>query len=90
MVDVRVRHDDAVDVAQRDSCTLYDPRRFVIECAHGVRESISWRPNWPFYFRARDRGAKFFSRSHDDVIRVYDHAGNVIETHEHAGEFKEW
>jgi hypothetical protein len=23
------------------------------------------------------------------VIRVYDAAGNVIETHEHAGEFKE-
>jgi hypothetical protein len=29
--------------------------------------------------------AKFFSRSHDDVIRVYDVAGNVIETHEHKG-----
>ncbi len=27
--------------------------------------------------------AKFFSRSHDAVIRVYDSAGNVIETHEH-------
>ena len=27
--------------------------------------------------------AKFFSRSHDAVIRVYDEAGNVIETHEH-------
>jgi hypothetical protein len=34
--------------------------------------------------------AKFFSRSHDAVIRVYDKAGNVIETHEHAGDFKEW
>jgi hypothetical protein len=33
--------------------------------------------------------AKFRSRSHDAVIRVYDDAGNVIETHEHAGEFKE-
>jgi hypothetical protein len=31
--------------------------------------------------------AKFRSRSHDAVIRVYDQAGNVIETHEHAGEF---
>jgi hypothetical protein len=26
--------------------------------------------------------AKFFNRSHDAVIRVYDEAGNVIETHE--------
>jgi len=31
--------------------------------------------------------AKFFSRSHDAVIRLY---GNVIETHEHKGDFKEW
>jgi hypothetical protein len=34
--------------------------------------------------------AKFFSRSHDAVIRVYNAAGNVIETQEHAGDFKEW
>jgi len=29
------------------------------------------------------------SRSHDAVIRVYDAAGNLIEAHEHAGDFKE-
>jgi hypothetical protein len=29
------------------------------------------------------------SRSHDAVIRVYDDAGNMIETHEHKGDFKE-
>ena len=34
--------------------------------------------------------AKFSSRSHNTVIHVYDEAGNVIETHERAGEFKEW
>ncbi len=34
--------------------------------------------------------AKFFSRSHDAVIRVYDSAGNVIETHAHAGDFREF
>jgi hypothetical protein len=27
-----------------------------------------------------------YRRSQDAVIRVYDDAGNVIETHEHAGE----
>jgi hypothetical protein len=32
--------------------------------------------------------AKHSSRSHDAVIRVYDSAGNVIETHDHAGDFK--
>jgi hypothetical protein len=34
--------------------------------------------------------AKFRSRSHDAVIRVYDKAGNVIDTHEHKVDFKEW
>jgi len=33
--------------------------------------------------------AEFYSRSHDAVIHVYDDAGNVIETHEQAGEFRE-
>jgi hypothetical protein len=29
------------------------------------------------------------SRPHDAVIRAYDSAGNVIETHEQEGDFKE-
>jgi hypothetical protein len=33
--------------------------------------------------------AKFRIRSHRAVIRVYDDAGNLIETHEHAGGVKE-
>ena len=33
--------------------------------------------------------ATFYSRSHDAVIRVYDAAGNVVETHQHKGDFKE-
>jgi hypothetical protein len=32
--------------------------------------------------------AQHRSRSHDAVIRIYDAAGNVIETHQHSGEFK--
>jgi hypothetical protein len=32
--------------------------------------------------------AKFYSRS-SDAVSVYDDAGKVIETHEHAGDFKE-
>ena len=28
--------------------------------------------------------ARFNSGSHDAVIRVYDEAGNVVETHEHT------
>ena len=26
----------------------------------------------------------------DVVIRIYDGAGNVFETHEHKGDFKQW
>jgi len=37
----------------------------------------------------RNDYAKFRSRTRDAVIRVYHEAGNVIETDEHAGEFKE-
>jgi hypothetical protein len=33
--------------------------------------------------------AKFRSRSHHALIRLCDDTGNMIETHEHAGEFKE-
>jgi hypothetical protein len=33
--------------------------------------------------------ANFYSRSHDAVIRVYNESGNVIQTHEHKGDFKE-
>jgi hypothetical protein len=31
-----------------------------------------------------------YSMNPTAVIRVCDEAGNVIDTHEHAGEFKEW
>jgi hypothetical protein len=34
--------------------------------------------------------AEHRSRSHDAVIRVYDETGSVIDTHEHASDFKEW
>ena len=33
--------------------------------------------------------AEHRSRSHPAVIRVYDDTGNVIEAHEHKGDFKE-
>ncbi len=33
--------------------------------------------------------AKFYSRSHLATITVFDATGKVIETHEHAGDFRE-
>jgi len=49
---------------------------------------------WPFgrlwYCKVSDAigYAKFYSRSQDAVIRVYDDAGNVIETHD-SGQFSD-
>jgi hypothetical protein len=44
-----------------------------------------------WYTEVRDavEYAKFRSRSHDAVIRVYDEAGNMLEMHDHAGNIKE-
>jgi hypothetical protein len=44
---------------------------------NAVRNAIGYASH---YSRSRSRGA---------VVRVYDDVGNVIETHEHPGEFKE-
>jgi hypothetical protein len=46
-------------------------------------------PSARFTTKLRVVTRKFFSRSHDALIRVYDAAGNVIETHEHKGDSKE-
>jgi len=44
-----------------------------------------------WYLEASDaiEYAKFRSRSNNAVIRVYDDAGNIIETRERAGDFRE-
>ena len=63
--------------------------------AHGFDLSSDALPYSPLWYRGpnaiRDAigCAMHRSRSHDAVIHVYDAAGNVIETHEHTGEFKE-
>jgi hypothetical protein len=41
------------------------------------------------HFVMQSATQKFRSRSRRAVIRVYDEAGDVIETHEHAGDFRE-
>jgi len=62
---------------------------------HGVDlvgDALPYSPMWyrgPKAIRDAIDHAKFFSHSHDAVVRIYDQTGNVIETHEHAGDFKE-
>jgi hypothetical protein len=57
-----------------------------------ISDALAYSPLWyagPTAISNAISFAKFNSRSHDAVIRVYDDAGNVIETHERAGDFKE-
>jgi hypothetical protein len=56
----------------------------------GHRNSDIWAPSL-YYCHGFDliSNPLAFSQS-GRVIRVYDDAGNVIQTHEHKGDFKEW
>ena len=63
---------------------------------HGFDLSSDALPYSPLWYRGSNAivdavgYAKSYSRPHPVVIRVYDEAGNVAETHEHAGDFREW
>jgi hypothetical protein len=57
-----------------------------------VSDALPYSPMWyrgPKAITDAVDHAKFFSRSHAAVVRIYDQAGKVIATHEHAGDFKE-
>jgi hypothetical protein len=64
--------------AERD-VDLVQRTTILVDCGTGEPDAITNAIGY----------AKFFSRSHDAVIRVCDQAGNVIETREHKGDFKE-
>jgi hypothetical protein len=55
-----------------------------------MRLSPRRKQAWPFAISNIVDHAKFYSHSHDAGIRVYDESSNVIETHAHAGEFREF
>jgi hypothetical protein len=63
---------------------------------HGFDLSSDVLPYSPLWYRGSNaigdavRYAKSYSRPHPVVIHFYDEAGNVIETHEDKGDFKEW
>jgi hypothetical protein len=56
---------------------------------HGVDligDALPYSPMWyrgPKAITDAIDHAKFFSHSHDAVVRIYDQGSNVIETHEH-------
>ena len=80
-------------VQHRWAAHVYEIRpRFDKHRVYLISDALPYRPIWyrgPNAIRNAIDSAKFRSRSHRAVIRVYDAAGNVIETHQHAGDFKE-
>ena len=60
-----------------------------------ISDRLRYGPIWyagPDAVRNAVAYAKYrsWSRSHKAIICVFDESGNVIETHEHKGDFKEW
>jgi hypothetical protein len=60
-----------------------------------ISDRLRYGPIWyagPAAVRTAVAYAKYrsLSRSHKAIICVYDESGNVIETHEHKGDFREW
>ena len=56
-----------------------------------ISDALPYGPLWyrgPNAIRDAIGHVKFYSRSHDTVIRVTIPRANVIETHEQAGDFK--
>jgi hypothetical protein len=79
----RAKIDNQTTIVQTDPFTMM---RDIASTLHLNRISRLPRAS----FRLQIAHAKFYSRSDDAVIRVYDAAGNVIETHEHVGDFREF
>jgi hypothetical protein len=58
-----------------------------------VSDRLRRGPIWyagPDAVRGAVAYAKYRSRSHRAIIRVFNETGNVIETHQHKGDFKQW
>jgi len=77
-------------VGERGRSGDNDARALFLSSAAGERVELLWirSDRFEFWPPAQFDYAKFRSRSQKAVIRVYDEVGNVIETHEHAGDFK--
>ena len=73
-------------------CTFTNCDRAVTNAARSNSDALQFGRLWYGEPNAVSNAigyAKHRSRSHHAVIRVYDDAGNVIETHEHTGDFRE-
>jgi hypothetical protein len=78
---LRILHFVTQKMHTYEICSRKDKRGFDL-----ISDALAFGTLWygePNAFSNAIDYAKFYSRSHDAVIRVYDGAGNVIETHEH-------
>jgi hypothetical protein len=70
------------------STHVYEIRQRADKCGIDlISDVLPYSPLWyrgPNAIRDAINSAKVFSRSHHARIRVYDEAGNVIDTHEPA------
>jgi hypothetical protein len=77
----------------RTSIHIYEIRPRADNCSFDlISDALPDSPLWyrgPHAIRDAIGYAKFYSRSNDAVIRVFDESGNVIESHEHVGDFKD-
>jgi len=81
----RVRKASIQSVQQRWAAQVYEIRpRADKHRVDLISDALPYRPIWyrPNAIRNAIDSAKFHSRSHRAVIRVYDEAGNVIATHD--------
>ena len=75
--DLRLQHPDWIQTNQQcPMCDSYDARLIELLSRLRALDDEDLQPLWE-------------SPAQTAVIRVYDEAGNVIETHEYVGEFKE-
>jgi hypothetical protein len=74
------------------SVHVYEIRPRADKCSFDlIGDALPYSPLWyrgPNAIKDAIVYVKFRSRAQSAVIRIYDAAGNVIETHEHAGDFK--
>jgi hypothetical protein len=85
---LEIAHVLTMDVVEYLTLLITEQTRIMAELTPGSASHV--RPNNCKRNQQCNRLREVFQPMHDAVIRIYDEAGNVIETHEHAGEFKEW
>ena len=74
-------------------CDFFSRKHNAVPCHCGVDLISDLLPFGRLWYDTPDHAIDYemhSSRSQEAVINVYDDDGNMIETHKHKGDFKEW